>query len=181
MVGPTDDDDLILQQALHTCSGSRSSSSSSSSSMHHKNHPADTSHLQRRRQEPQQQEHLGAVGERAPPTVKAVKGWRPCRCAASMPAWPCPHLPPRHAGRYAANSRTPPHRTPPLTHSSTHPPTAGGLPVELHQCLPPLLVQQSKRVDAKALHVPVVQGYAHVVQQEGELQEVREGGVRVYY
>lgn len=45
-----------------------------------------------------------------------------------------------------------------------------GLPVELDICNLSLLVDEGEGVHPKALHVAVVQGNAHIVLQEGELQ-----------
>lgn len=60
-------------------------------------------------------------------------------------------------------------------------PTLLGHPVELDQRLLASLVEQAEGVDAKAGHVAVGLGNAHIVQQEGELcgREVGEGRVGV--
>lgn len=48
--------------------------------------------------------------------------------------------------------------------------STGGLPVELDIRDLPLLVDEGEGVHPEALHVAVVQGNAHIILQEGELQ-----------
>jgi hypothetical protein len=45
--------------------------------------------------------------------------------------------------------------------------------VELDERLPALRVEQHEGVDAKALHVAVVEGHTNIVKQKGELRATR--------